>query len=294
IYTRLGDWDGVVRGNLRAADAALKFPAGEHGEFVWDEFPHAIEYLIYGYLQQGADKQAAAQLLRLRSTPHLEPTFKTAFHLASTQSRYALERRDWKAAAAIEPREPGDLDWDRFAWPEAITRFARGLGDVRTGRFEEAKAAVARLQELEEKMSAVGENLFARNIRVLHLELSGWVAHAGGNDESSVAKLREAAELETATPKHAVTPGPTLPAYEQMGDLFMELHRPADALVAYKRSVSLYPRRFNTLLGAARAARATNDKMIARQFYMQLMEVAPHAERPSEVDEAKRFVADAA
>jgi tetratricopeptide (TPR) repeat protein len=294
IYTRLGDWVGVVRGNLRAADVALKYPAGEHGEFVWDEFPHAIEYLIYGYLQQGADKEAAAQLQRLRSTPHLEPTFKTAFHLASTQSRYALERRDWKTAAAIEPREPASLDWDRFAWPEAITRFARGLGEVHAGKADEAKAAVARLQELEEKMSGAGENLFARNIRVLRLELSGWVAHAEGNDESSVAKLREAAELEAATPKHAVTPGPTLPAYEHLGDLLMEIHRPADALVAYKRSLGFYPRRFNTLLGAARAARATNDKMTARQFYMQLMEVAPHAERPSEMDEAKRFVADAA
>jgi hypothetical protein len=46
IYTRLGDWDAVVRGNLRAAEAALKYPAGGRGEFVWDEFPHAVEYLL--------------------------------------------------------------------------------------------------------------------------------------------------------------------------------------------------------------------------------------------------------
>ena len=63
IYTRLGDWDGVIRGNLRAADAALEYPAGDHGEFVWDEFPHAIEYLVYAYLQKGdfADAAAAAR-----------------------------------------------------------------------------------------------------------------------------------------------------------------------------------------------------------------------------------------
>ena len=68
IYTRLGDWDGVIRGNLRAADAALKFPAGENGELVWDEFPHAIEYLVYAYLQQGADDEAAKQIERLFAT----------------------------------------------------------------------------------------------------------------------------------------------------------------------------------------------------------------------------------
>jgi hypothetical protein len=36
IYTRLGDWHGVIRGNLRAAEAALRYPTGEHGELVWD------------------------------------------------------------------------------------------------------------------------------------------------------------------------------------------------------------------------------------------------------------------
>jgi hypothetical protein len=92
IYTRLGDWDASIRGNLRAAQAALEYPAGEHGELVWDEFPHAIEYLVYAYLQQGADDEAERQLERLHATARLEPTFKTAFHSASTQARYALER----------------------------------------------------------------------------------------------------------------------------------------------------------------------------------------------------------
>jgi tetratricopeptide (TPR) repeat protein len=293
IYTRLGDWDGVVRGNLRAAEAALKYPSGERGELVWDEFPHAIEYLIYAYLQQGSDNEAAAQLKRLRETPHLEPSFKTAFHLASTQSRYALERRDWKAAAAITPREPPSLDWDRFAWPEAITRFAHGLGAIHSGTPEEAKDQITHLQTLEAKMNAAGEDLFARNIRVLRLELSGWIAHAEGNDDTNVAKLREAAELEASTPKHAVTPGPTLPASEQLGDLLMELKRPAEALAAYKRSLEFYPRRFNSLCGAARAAQAAKDKSAALRFYEQLIEVAARGQRQRELDEARRFVAEA-
>ena len=71
--------------------------------------------------------------------------------------------------------------------------------------------------------------------------------------------MREAAELEASTPKHAVTPGPTLPAHELLGDLLMEQKQPAEALAAYKRSLELYPKRFNGLLGAARAARALGD-----------------------------------
>jgi tetratricopeptide (TPR) repeat protein len=291
IYTRLGDWDGSIRGNLRAADAALKYPAGEHGEFVWDEFPHAIEYLIYAYLQKGADDQAAAQLKRLRRTEHLEPTFKLAFHLASTQARYALERRAWNEAMSIGPRDPVNLDWDHFTWAEAIARFARGLGAAHLGKTDETKAEVKRLEELEQATRQAKEELFARNIQVLRLELSAWLFHMQGQEESSVARMREAVDLETSTPKAAVTPGPILPALELLGDLLMEQRQPSEALVAYKRSIELYPRRFNSLLGAARAARARDDKSAAQAFYKQVLEVANRGTRQPELTEAQNHVA---
>lgn len=291
IYTRLGDWDGVIRGNLRSADAALKYPAGDRGEFVWDQFPHAIEYLIYAYLQKGADNEAAAQLKRLRGTAGLEPTFITAFHLASTQARYTLERRAWKEARWLVPREPTTLDWDRFAWPEAIARFARGLGAAHLGDLTEAKAAGERLGELEALTQKAGEDLFARNIRLLRLELSAWVAQVEGQRESSVALMREAAELEASTPKHAVTPGPTLPAQELLGDLLLEQNQPAEALAAYQLSMALYPKRFNGLLGAARAARALGDATLARTFYQALLDVAGGGTRQPALKEATASLA---
>ena len=293
IYTRLGDWDGVVRGNLLAAEAALEYPAGEHGEFVWDEFPHAIEYLVYAYLQKGADEEAAAQLQRLRGTERLQPSFKTAFHLASTQARYALERRAWSEAAQIVPRQPTVVDWDRFPWPEAIAQFAHGLGAAHLGEMAKAKAAGTRLEALEAATRKSGEDLFARNIRVLHLELAAWIAHAEGQRESSVALMRQAAELEASTPKHAVTPGPTVPAYESMGDLLMEQKQPADALTSYRRALELYPQRFNALLGAARAASALEDSSQARTYYAALLEVAQGGTRQPALEEARSYLAQA-
>ena len=291
IYTRLGDWNGVIRGNLRSAEAALEYPAGDHGELVWDQFPHAIEYLVYAYLQKGSDDEAAAQLKRLRGTPRLEPTFITAFHLASTQARYTLERRAWNEAMSIIPREPAALDWNRFTWAEAISRFARGLGAAHLEKIADAKAEIARLEELEAATRKAGEDLFARNIRALRLALSAWLAHVEGQKESSVALMREAAELEASTPKHAVTPGPTLPAYELLGDLLMEQKQPTEALAAYKRSMEFYPRRFNSLLGAARAARALDDKPAARNFYKQLLEIAKEGKRQPALQEAQNYVA---
>jgi tetratricopeptide (TPR) repeat protein len=87
----------------------------------------------------------------------------------------------------------------------------------------------------------------------LRLELKSWIAHVEGQEEQSVSLMREAADLEKTTPKHAVTPAPTIPAEELLGDLFMEQKKPAEALAAYKRSLALYPNRLNSRKGAARA-----------------------------------------
>lgn len=271
IHVRMGDWNGVIRGNLLAADAALEYPAGD---FVWDEFPHAVEYLVYAHLQRGDDSASARQLKRLLDTPRLQPTFKTAFHLASIRARHALERRDWAAAAVLPVREPAALPWDRFPWPEAVTWFARGLGAAHTDQPGAATEAVARLNQLEATAVATNEPLFAANIRMLRLELSAWLAHAGGDSVASIAMLREAAALEQATPKHPVTPAPTLPALELLGDMLLEQLRPTEALAAYRQSLDLYPRRFNSLAGAARAAAAARDTTAARGYQQALLELA--------------------
>jgi hypothetical protein len=291
IYTRLGEWDSVIRGNLRAADAALLFPAGEHGELVWDEFPHAIEYLVYAKLQKGADADALAQVQRLQRTRNLQPSFKTAFHLASTQARYALERKDWRQAAALVPGEPKVLDWNKFAWPEAIVQFAHGLGSLRIGQPEPAIAAAAQLQTLETATRQSGEDVFARNIQILRLELQGWIAQASGEPAQAVARLTEAVALEAATPKHAVTPGPTLPANEQLGDLLMEQKQPRPALLAYRQSLQAYPKRFNSLLGAARAANAVADRAQARALYKELIAIAGAGTRVAPLAEARAYLA---
>jgi len=282
IYTRLGDWPAVVNGNLRAAEAALAHPAGDQGQYVWDEFAHAIEYLVYAYLQQGDDESAHAQLRRLQERPQLEPSFKTAFHLSSIPARYALERGDWKTAATLPARTPDTLAWDKYPWPEAVTWFARGTGAARQGDAAGAQPAIARLNALEAAATASGEDLFARSIRVLRLAVEGWRAQALGDRDSARARLVQAAALEAATPKHAVTPGPTLPAEEQLGDLLLLQDRPAEALAAYERALKAYPGRFNSLLGTARAAQESGNRERARQAMDHLMSRATEGPRRRE------------
>jgi len=282
IYVRRGDWGDVVEGNLQAALAALESPAGDQGQWVWDEFPHAIEYLVYALLQTGDDRGALEQMVRLQETRRLQPGFKTAFHLSSVPARYALERRDWGMAAGLEPRPDETLEWDQFPWPEAVTRFARGVGAARLGDVRSAQEAGSRLSALREASSASGEDLFARQTEILRLGLDAWTAWATGDGERAVTLMREAVELEATTPKHAVTPAPTLPASEMLGDLLMELNRPEAALEAYRASLARTPGRLNGLIGAARAAARSGDVASAVGYYRevrgQLVEDSPRPE----------------
>ncbi|HEX7942698.1 MAG TPA: hypothetical protein VF488_12875, partial [Gemmatimonadaceae bacterium] len=100
----------------------------------------------------------------------------------------------------------------------------------------------------------------------------------------ALARMREAARREDATEKSAVSPGPLAPARELLGDMLLELHRPAEALVEYRRTLAREPRRYHALDGARRASAAAGDRAAAAAFAAELRSlthgVAPASPRP--------------
>ena len=291
IYVRLGEWEDVIAGNKLSAAAALEQRVGDNGEYVWDEYPHAVEYLSYAYLQRGDDVAAADITQALHATPDIQPGFKAAFHLASTAARYVLERQAWVEAATLPVRSPPSVDWDSFPWPEAVTWFARGLGASRNGAVDRARESVERLEVLGERASSLGEDPFAREIEILRVELSAWVELVAGNSARAVAIMEEAVALQSATPKNPVTPAATIPARELLGDLLTEMGDARGALEAYRASDELTPGRFNSLLGAARSADELGETELAREYYRRLLEiVVPESPRPG-VAEARTYLA---
>ena len=85
--------------------------------------------------------------------------------------------------------------------------------------------------------------------------------------------MRAAADREDATEKHVVVPGPMIPARELLGDLLMDLGKPADALVQYEASIGKEPNRFRGRYGAALAAERSGDVKRARVHYAKLASV---------------------
>lgn len=286
IYVRIGDWNEVIRWNRPSARAALERSTGDRVSL---HHLHALDYLIYAHLQRGDDEAAAAVLTdQVVDDRPYQDNFISAYHLAVMPARYAVERRDWKAAARIQPRAPDYLAWERYAWPRALGWFAQGVGAARTGDVAAAREAEQRMAEIKRGAREKGEEGFVTEIEIDRLVLAGWIAHAEGDPSSAVEQMRAAAEMSTTIEKNPVSPGALLPPYESLGDLLMKIDRPGEAQEAYEASMDIWPRRYRSLLGAARAAREAGDREASREHYEALLEVVQGADsdRPG-VREAK-------
>jgi tetratricopeptide (TPR) repeat protein len=120
-----------------------------------------------------------------------------------------------------------------------------------------------------------------------------WIALAEGKNEEALRHMRSAADHEDNTEKHAVTPGVILPAREMLGDMLLELKHPAEALAAFETTLRATPNRFNSLSGAARAAKYAGDREKAKIYSAKLLSICEHADgdRP-ELEEARTLLAE--
>ena len=102
--------------------------------------------------------------------------------------------------------------------------------------------------------------------------------------------LREAADLEDLTDKSAISPGPIKPARELLGEMLLELKRPAEALKEFEATMAKEPNRFRGVYGAARAAEDAGDRQKARTYSAKLIEICQLADKPErpELQEAQR------
>lgn len=287
-FTRLGLWQESIDTNLASAAAARKDGATA-------EELHALDYQAYAYLQTAQDDRAKrtvdaiSALFPKIATPgagSAAPPAAGYFAAAAIPARYALERNDWDAAAGLEVRE------SPVAWADSVTWFARALGAARSGNPPAAKAAVEKLAELRDQLSAPNDAYWREQVEIQRRGAAAWLALAEGRTAEALTLMREAADMEDASEKAAVTPGPIKPARELLGEMLIELQKPADALAAFEVTLTKEPNRFRAVYGAARAAEAAGDASKARTYYASLLQITGKAcDAPRKELEAARRAA---
>jgi len=278
IFTRVGEWDDSVTTNLRSAAAANK--AKEP-----DQAAHALDYAAYAYLQLARDSDARKVTDEVLGYKGFNAAiFTGSYAVAAMPARYALERADWRSAARLEPRP------DKFPFTVAMTHFARALGAARSGDPAAAQKDVERIAALGEQLKEAKSGYWAGEVEVMRLASSAWVALAQGNSGAALEAMRRAADLEDKSEKHIVTPARLLPARELLGDMLLELKRPAEALKEYEASHVREPNRLRGYYGAGLAAAQAGQHAKAKQHYGQLVAMAGKGEPRPEVSAARAWL----
>lgn len=254
IFTRLGLWDDSITSNMAARKAA--HDQGDIGEEL-----HAMDYLMYAYLQKGRFNDAASVIRDLHSMPELQSAdFKVGYAGTAMPVRYAIERHKWDEAAKIEPV--------RGAAPQiaAIVYWARAIGFARSGNAKASEAEIAHLQQCADAAKAVANQYWASQTRVLLLEAQAWIQYASAAPQEAVALLRSAADEEDAVEKSPATPGPIVPAREQLGEMLLAMKQPKESLQAFELALRDAPNRRGALTGAAEASEQMGEKKKAEEY----------------------------
>jgi tetratricopeptide (TPR) repeat protein len=270
IFTRLGLWDECISSNIACVSSAQCYAEAAGIKGHWDEELHGLDYLIYGYLQKGANDSAKRQLDYLKTINEVDPVnFKVAYAFASIPSRYVLENKLWKEAAGLECHK-ADFPWKDYPWQRSIIHFARLLGNVHTGHLDSARAELKQLNAMHDILAEQKDTYKANQVEIQLKSSEAWILFKEGKNEEALKLMQLAADLEDKTEKHPVTPGAVIPARELLGDMLLAMNKPDEALQAYEADLKKQPNRFNGLYGAGMAAERSGNAEKATQYYTLL------------------------
>jgi tetratricopeptide (TPR) repeat protein len=285
IFARLGLWQDDIDSNLASVAATRKTAAmhmgGESHQF------HAMDYLVYAYLQTGREVEAQKVIEDVQSMPKVHDMDMgydmQGFALSKFPAMYAIELRHWKEAAALTPVTSADKG------NQVFTYWARAVGAARSGDVKQAHQDIAEIDAIRKIYADKKEQEYVDGINETRKKASAWIAHAEGNNEDAIKMLREVADKEDKLGEE-----PTFtPAREQLADLLLEINRPEQALAEYETDLKLNPNRFNGLYGAARAAEAAGKTEKANTYYADLLKscAGSSSDRP-ELSRARSLVAE--
>ena len=264
IFARVGLWQDDINSNL-ASIAATRKTAAMHMGGEGHQF-HAMDFLVYAYLQSGREADAAKVIAEIKTMPKMESMYGHDFDpqtnaLSAFPAMYDLELRHWSDAAALQP-VPGALDGDLD-----ITHWARAIGAARSGDLTQAHNDLREIEKLRQKALAEKKTEFAEGVLADYQEVEAWILHAEGEDDKAAGILRTLADKNDQLGNEPEG----IPAREMLADLLLEANHPQQALVEYQTDLKLNPNRFNGLYGAARAAEAAGKPSDANEYYALLL-----------------------
>jgi tetratricopeptide (TPR) repeat protein len=263
IFARLGLWQESIHSNSQALVAADKM--AEMHLHMTHHRVHSMDFLEYAYLQIGDNRKAKEQVDGLAKIPDTDIDGQYLDYLQARRmafaSTYALERRDWKEALALEP-VPN-------ATPQAksLTYWARAVAAGHMKDAKAAKVAVDQFQALMDEVKKGPKAFVAPYMEPRRDKALAWQRFAEGNYTEAARLLRKVADEQDEVGKGETD----LPAREMLAEVLLDSGKNDEALAEYETSLKTDPNRLNGLYGAAQAAEAAGETVKAKQYYAQMV-----------------------
>ncbi|HEY0342010.1 MAG TPA: hypothetical protein VGC34_14485, partial [Steroidobacteraceae bacterium] len=129
---------------------------------------------------------------------------------------------------------------------------------------------IAEIETCRQQLLAAGNTYWAAQTGILGKEARSWRLVATGHVEQATQLMRQAADEEEALEKLPVTPGPIVPAREQLGEMLLTNKQPGEALREFQTALATAPGRRGALTSAIRAAELVGDRQSAERLRAEL------------------------
>jgi tetratricopeptide (TPR) repeat protein len=285
IFARLGLWQDDIDSNL-ASIAATRKTAAMHMGGEGHQF-HAMDFLVYAYLQNGREEEAREIIEEVRGMPPMKDMYGMGFDprtyaLTKFPALHYLELRRWSEAAELKPVPEASLG------DQSITYLARAIGAARSGNAKQAHSDLQQMMAIHKKLLEQKKTEFAETVEQDGQVARAWIAYAEKHQQEAIKLMRAVAEKEEAIGEEPMG----IPGREMLADMLLESKRAELALTEYETDLKFNPNRFNGLYGAAQAAQLVGKNEKANTYYAQLVKVCEgsQSERP-ELARAKQLVA---
>ena len=284
IFIQHGMWNRVAMWNDSAYQAARDL--WKQGDEVGDQ-NHSSDWGQYGDLQLGDLERSKMWIERAEQTLAENPGDTRSTNTLSTmQARHIIESEQW------ELRELND----DLANSELL---ALGLSAAHLGELALAEDVA---EMLGNRASDQPNNA---NLQVMHAEVAaltlakqaqqqlseGLTTDGLPQQEEAIELLNQAVALKEAQLPPRGAAEPLKPIHELTGEVLLALGQPKDAAERFEQSLLRMPNRPLSLIGAARAYSAMNEREMANEKYQAYLAVRGDDSHPA-VQEARQHVGE--
>jgi tetratricopeptide (TPR) repeat protein len=255
IFLQLGLWHDAALSDRAAFAASTAWVARKRLEMTLRNY-HALSWLEYELLQLGRYREAWATIDELTPVVKASGQLTLLSDLSSMRARYVVETSSWQLMAA------------ESNFGNANELFAIGMSAARGGNANLAERA---RQALAERARDPREGDLRPAVAIMEREVAALIALAAKRGEEAVGILQAAAQSEAQLPPPLGLPEPIKPAPELLGEVLVELGRPAEAVELFQQALRRNANRSLSVLGLARAAAGSRQTDTMRLHYTDLL-----------------------